>query len=203
MRWVVGRDLTLSLMGVPRPQRNQVDRTYRGGIAKFIEDSIQAVFTGLPIQENYFWRVYLTGRYSKECCPEYLKEDNFAKLKGGMVDAIRLHTGSLLEFLKGGTEPISRFVLLDHMDWLSTHRHAILRQQWQAISDRADAKTRILFRSGGLHVDYVDPIPVTREGTTRPLGEWLHYDRDLANSLHARDRVHTYGSFHIADLNAA
>jgi len=203
MRWVAGRDLTLSLMGVPRPQRLQVDRTYPGGIARFIEDSIEAVFTQLPFQDNYFWRVYLTGRYSKECCPEYLKEENFARLKGGLVDVIQLSTGSLLDFLLHGTERISRFVLLDHMDWLSTHRHAVLRKQWQALFDRAHAQTRILFRSGGLTVDYVDPISVTRDGTTRPLGEWLRYDRDLASRLHSKDRVHTYGSFYIADLNAA
>ena len=29
------------------------------------------------------------------------------------------------------------------------------------------------------------------------------YRRELAAELHARDRVHTYGSFYIADLNAA
>jgi S-adenosylmethionine-diacylglycerol 3-amino-3-carboxypropyl transferase len=28
----------------------------------------------------------------------------------------------------------------------------------------------------------------------------LEYDRDLAAELHAKDRVHTYGSFYIADL---
>ncbi|MBX9678446.1 MAG: BtaA family protein [Gemmataceae bacterium] len=203
MKWVAGRDLTLSLMGVPRAQRQQVDKTYPGGIAKFIEDSIQAVFTKLPFQDNYFWRVYLTGSYSRECCPEYLKEENFAKLKGGLVDRVETYTGSVLRFLNSGDEKISRFVLLDHMDWLSTHRQPILRHQWQALSDRADEHTRILFRSGGLTVDYVDPIPVRREGVTRPLGEWLKYDRTLASQLHEQDRVHTYGSFYIADLNAA
>lgn len=203
LRWVVGRDLTLSFLGVPRAQRVQVDKTYPGGIAQFIHDRIETVFTKLPFQDNYFWRVYLTGRYSRACCPEYLKEANFAKLKGGLVDCVQPYTGSLLGFLQEGREPISRFVLLDHMDWMSTHRQAILRQQWQALSDRAAAHTRILFRSGGLSVDYVDPIPVTRQGRTRPLGEWLAYDRELAAELHACDRVNTYGSFYIADLNAA
>ena len=41
----------------------------------------------------------LTGRYTPECSPEYLKPDNFAKLKGGLVDAVRPHTSTLLEFL--------------------------------------------------------------------------------------------------------
>ena len=34
------------------------------------------------------------------------------------------------------------------------------------------------------------------------VGELLTYDRTLAEELHSRCRVHTYGSFHIADLAA-
>ncbi|EMI19810.1 hypothetical protein RMSM_03261 [Rhodopirellula maiorica SM1] len=30
----------------------------------------------------------------------------------------------------------------------------------------------------------------------------LNYHSDLATDLHSRDRVHTYGSFYIADLAA-
>jgi S-adenosylmethionine-diacylglycerol 3-amino-3-carboxypropyl transferase len=30
----------------------------------------------------------------------------------------------------------------------------------------------------------------------------LTYHRELATELHEKDRVHTYGSFHIADLAA-
>ena len=46
IRWMLGRDTTLSLVGVPRPQREQVERHYVGGIAKFVEDSIEAVCHG-------------------------------------------------------------------------------------------------------------------------------------------------------------
>src|SRR5262249_8922762 len=63
LRWAMGRDLTLSFLGVPRPQRHQIDRTYPGGVRKFIEDRIEIVFTKIPIHDNYFWRVYLTGEY--------------------------------------------------------------------------------------------------------------------------------------------
>ena len=34
------------------------------------------------------------------------------------------------------------------------------------------------------------------------VGELLTYHRRLAAELHEKDRVHTYGSFHIADLAA-
>jgi S-adenosylmethionine-diacylglycerol 3-amino-3-carboxypropyl transferase len=203
LRWVMDRDATLSLLGVPRPQRQQVDRTYPGGIVQFIEDRLEAVFTRLPMHDNYFWRVYLNGSYSRECCPEYLKADNFARLKEGLVDCVSVHTSSILDFLEGNPGQISRFVLLDHMDWLSTFRQRILDRQWQGIVDRAAPRSRLLWRSGGMRVDYVDPIEVTVAGRRRRVGELLTYDHNLAAELHPRDRVHTYGSFYIADLALA
>jgi S-adenosylmethionine-diacylglycerol 3-amino-3-carboxypropyl transferase len=203
LRWVMDRDTTLSLLGVPRPQRQQVEQTYPGGIVRFIEDRLEAVFTRLPLHDNYFWRVYLEGSYSPQCCPEYLKPENFARLKEGLVDRVSVHTASILEFLKRHPGQISRFVLLDHMDWLSTFRQRILQQQWQALVEKAAPGARILWRSGGMRVDYVDPIEVTLGGMRRRVGELLTYDRDLAAELHSRDRVHTYGSFYIADLAIA
>jgi S-adenosylmethionine-diacylglycerol 3-amino-3-carboxypropyl transferase len=200
LRWTMDRDTTLSFLGVPRAQRRQVEHSYPGGIAKFIEDRIEAVFTRLPLADNYFWRVYMTGRYTPECCPNYLKREGFAQLKAGRVDCLHLQTGSLLGFLEQHPGKINKFVLLDHMDWLSNNANPILRRQWQALVDRAAPDARILWRSGGLRVDYVDPIEVKSGGKQKRLGDLLCYQRELAEKLHQQDRVNTYGSFYIADL---
>jgi S-adenosylmethionine-diacylglycerol 3-amino-3-carboxypropyl transferase len=200
LRWTMDRDVTLSLLGVPRAQRRQVEASYPGGIAKFIEDRIEAVFTRLPLRDNYFWRVYLTGQYTPDCCPEYLTRNGFAQLKAGRVDCVRVYTGALLNFLEHYPATISRFVLLDHMDWLSSLDNPILGRQWQALVDRAAPDARVVWRSGGLYVDYVDPIEVKSRGRTKRLGDILHYHRALARQLHQQDRVGTYGSFYIADL---
>ena len=61
-------------------------------------------------------------------------------------------------------------------------------------------RTRAIFRSAGLRVRYLDPLRVHFRGRETALGGLLRYHRDLAAELHARDRVHTYGSFYIADL---
>lgn len=203
IRWIVGRDTTLSLVGVPRPQRLQVEHEYTGGIAQFIQDCVEAVFTRLPLVDNYFWRVYLTGEYTPACCPEYLKRENFERLKGGLADRVSVHTASVADFLRGHDGQVSRFILLDHMDWLSTFLQPVLEAEWQAIVDRAAPGARVLYRSGGLNVGYVDPIVVTVDGRRRRVGELLTYHRELAAELHQRDRVHTYGSFYIADLATA
>lgn len=203
IRWLMDRDGALALVGVPRPQRAQIERSYVGGIVQYIEDCVEAVFARLPIQNNYFWKLYLTGGYSPECCPEYLKPENFERLKGGLAGRVSVHTTSILDFLTRHEGGISRYVLLDHMDWLSTHQHPVLACQWQAIFDRATPDARAIWRSGGLRVDYVDPIQVHVAGKNRRVGDVLRYHRDRAAELHDRDRVHTYGSFYIADLATA
>ncbi|HIM30276.1 MAG TPA: DUF3419 domain-containing protein, partial [Planctomycetes bacterium] len=38
------------------------------------------------------------------------------------------------------------------------------------------------------------------DGQRRELAEMLTYNETLAEELHEKDRVHTYGSFYIADL---
>ncbi|MFO0944568.1 MAG: BtaA family protein [Planctomycetota bacterium] len=202
LRAAIRRDTTLSLLGVPRPQRRQVERDYVGGIAKFVEDSVEAVFRELPLADNYFWRVYLTGQYTRQCCPEYLREDNFRKLKGGLVDRVTPCTATIREFLARFEGPIHRFVLLDHMDWMASACHPELVREWEAILAKAAPGARLLWRSGGLAVDYVDPLELEYRGSRVRVGELLRYDRPLAARLHRKDRVHTYGSFSIADLVA-
>lgn len=203
IRWFVQHNVVLSLLGIPPSQRHQVERNYRGGIVQFMQDCVEAVFTLLPFRDNYFWQVYLRGAYTPDCCPEYLKPANFRQLKDGLVERISIHTSSLLRFLVNHDVCVSRVLLLDHMDWLSLSDYSVLQQEWQAIVDHALAGARILWRSGGLRVDYVDPIDIVYEGRRCRLGDLLTYHGNLATRLHAKDRVHTYGSLYIADLPAA
>ncbi|WP_166828546.1 DUF3419 family protein [Thalassoroseus pseudoceratinae] len=199
VRWLVRRNSVLSMLGVPKAQRLQLERGHEGGVAEYIMDCIEAVFARLPLHDNYFWRVYMTGSYTKDCCPEYLKRKNFERLKAGLVDRIHTHTTTVTDFLNNHTEPVSRFVLLDHMDWMSVgHRQKWLAEEWQAIADRSAPDTRLIWRSAGLTADFIDSIEIERNQTRNRVGDWLEYDTDLATALHPKDRVHTYGSFYIA-----
>jgi S-adenosylmethionine-diacylglycerol 3-amino-3-carboxypropyl transferase len=200
LRFAINRDTALSMVGVPRAQRRQIETQYEGGIPRFVQDCVEAVFTQIPLRDNYFWRVYMTGRYTPECCPEYLKRENFERLKAGLIDRVSVHTDSVQGFLEKNDVPISRFVLLDHMDWLSDKFFPMLEAEWQAILSRATSDARAIWRSGGLRTEFLNDVRVRQNGSMRPLPEMLEYDRDLAAELHAKDRVHTYGSFYIADL---
>jgi S-adenosylmethionine-diacylglycerol 3-amino-3-carboxypropyl transferase len=203
LRGAIASPWVLALLGVPGEQRHAVERDHGGGITAFVENAIEYVFTRLPLADNYFWRVYLKGAYTEACCPEYLKRENFERLKGGLVDRIAIHTASVAGFLRRHGRPVSRFVLLDHMDWLARSRRDLLTEEWQAIVERAAPGARVLWRSGASSSDAIDALVVGTRFGRRRVGDLLRYQRELAARLHALDRVHTYGSFHIADLSLA
>ena len=200
MTWISKKEITMSLLGVPKAQLAQVQNEYSGGMAKFIQDCVESVFTKVPLRDNYFWWLYFSGSYLKDRCPEYLKESNFNKLKAGLVDRVSTSTMTLVEFFKQTQKPISKFVLLDHMDWLYDNNRKVLHQEWQGIVDASRDNSQVIWRSAGLMNDFVDPIRVAIANGTSTMGDLLKYNRDLAAELHQQDRVHTYGSFYIAQL---
>jgi S-adenosylmethionine-diacylglycerol 3-amino-3-carboxypropyl transferase len=202
MKFAMNRDTTMSMLGVPKAQRKQIEMQYQGGLVKFIRDCMESVFLELPLKDNYFWRVYINGAYTRNCCPEYLKEDNFEKLKGGLVDKISTHTDSVQGFLEKHDGTISRYVLLDHMDWLSDQFFPLLESEWQAILDRAAPNARAIWRSGGLRTDFLEQVQVNLNGEIQNICPSLTHNEPLASELHQKDRVHTYGSFYIADIHA-
>ncbi|GIW99111.1 MAG: S-adenosylmethionine--diacylglycerol 3-amino-3-carboxypropyl transferase [Pirellulaceae bacterium] len=203
LNFAMKRDSTLSLLGVPKAQRLQIDRQYPGGILQFVQDAVEAVFARLPLSDNYFWRVYINGEYTPECCPEYLKPENVQRLRATGVENVSVHTDSVQGFLEKYEGTISRFVLLDHMDWLSAHLFPMLELEWRALLRRAEVGARVLWRSGGLRTDFIDEVTVDYEGKPIKLPSLLRLHTDWAAQLHQRDRVHTYGSFYIADILSA
>lgn len=199
LRWVSRRAATMSALGVPRSQFIQIEQNYAGGMAKFIEDCLEAVFAKLPLKDNYFWHLYLFGYYSRQCCPEYLKEENFATLKKN-IDKLSTHTSSLLDFLNTDDYPFHKVSLLDHMDWLYQKHSPILREQWQSLLSRSTSETKIIWRSASLKVDFIDNLPVKVRNQWNYVGDHLKYESEKARNLHTQDRVHTYGSFYIAQV---
>lgn len=198
IRWISRRGATMSFLGVPRSQFLQIEKFYAGGMGKFIEDCVEAVFAYLPLKDNYFYRSYVFGSYTKQCCPEYLKEENFLKLRG-LVERVNTNTNSVLGLLKTTDKTFSKFVLLDHMDWLYQNQYSVLQEQWQEIFNRATENAKMIWRSASLKVEFVDPISVQIKGKRTTVGQELKYNHELSQSLHRQDRVHTYGSFYIAD----
>jgi S-adenosylmethionine-diacylglycerol 3-amino-3-carboxypropyl transferase len=202
MNWVLSSQLTMNMLGVPHPQRKEVEHQHADGVAGFIRESIEYVFRQIPLTDNYFWRVYMQGSYTRACCPEYLKEANFYRLKSGLADRISVHTDSVTGFLQNSGQQISRYVLLDHMDWMSSYRPDALVEEWQAIFNSASQEARVICRSAHQWPSYLQNLIIPDGQQRYRLVERLRFYPELAASLQAKDRVHTYAGFHIADVIA-
>lgn len=188
-KWLIKRNTTLALLGVPAAQRNMIDEQNEGGLLSFIQASLQKVFTELPIRDNYFWRVYLTGSYTPACCPNYLKARHFDFFRNS-IPKIQLHTSYLTEFLKNNPGSYSHFILLDHQDWL-THSHPeLLENEWALIIKNARPGAKILFRSAGSGKDFLPDF----------VNDKVDFHTEETDRLHTKDRVGTYGSTWLAEL---
>ena len=200
VNWTLSRQLTMSLLGVPHPQRREVQEQHQRGVAGFVRESVEYVFRQLPVWTNYFWSVYVRGGYTETCCPEYLTRDGFSALKSGLVDRIELHTCTVTEHLRASEQPISKLVLLDHMDWMSSYYPEELSEEWSHILHRATPDARIIFRSAHAAPAYLERLELGPE--RKRLSDRLVFHRDLADRLQLLDRVHTYAGFHVADVAA-
>lgn len=71
--------------------------------------------------DNYHYHLCLTGRYTPESCPLYLKPEAFASLQSNAaraLDAFRLHTDSIVHVLRGlEDDSLTHAIVMDHMDW--------------------------------------------------------------------------------------
>lgn len=186
-KWLIRQQATMTMLGVPSTQRAMIKNEYQDGLVEFIRQSLRKVFTELPISDNYFWRVYLTGSYTQDCCPNYLRECYFEQLSQS-VDDIETHTSTLLNFLKQHPGEYSHFVLLDHQDWMADAKPELLAEQWKLILDNASVGARILFRSAGSSLSFIPDF----------VFDHVSFQPERTATAHRRDRVGTYESTHLA-----
>lgn len=72
------------------------------------------------VRDNYFYSGYILGYYKPDCCPRYLKKENFLKMRK-FLEKGKLHLvhGTLLSAIDNADTPITVASLLDHMDWMT------------------------------------------------------------------------------------
>ncbi len=185
--WVVNRHLTMSLVGVPRAQQELFIDKYDKGALGYIKECLRKVFTQLPLHDNYFWRLYLNGEYTEDCCPLYLKEEYFGQLRSN-IENIKTHTTTITDFLKENPGTYSHFILLDHQDWLAEHNVQALEEEWELILANSRPGTRILLRSAAHEVDFFPDFVIDQ----------VEFEKELTAQTHKEDRVGTYASVYMA-----
>lgn len=179
----------MSLVGVPAAQTRLIDRSHPEGLAGYIRDKFRRVMTEVPSRDNYFWRVYTTGSYTLDCCPNYLRRENLKPL-ASHLDRIAIHNQTISQFLRSNPGKYSHFVLLDHQDWLAWHRPDELREEWEMILANSRPGTRILLRTAGLDASFIP----------EDIRQRLTFHEKKTEALHLTDRAGTYGSLHLAEV---
>ena len=187
--WLIRQRMIMTLLGVPAPQIKLIENHYPGGMTAYVKDKLRHVMSELPARENYFWRVYITGSYTRSCCPNYLRMENLATLTA-RAGRVTPHTCTVSDFLKKNPGTYSHYVLLDHQDWLAWHAPEALAEEWELILANSRPGTRILMRSAGLDLSFV-PSDVRAR---------LRFFPQRTEPLHVTDRVGTYGSLHFAEV---
>lgn len=187
--WLLRQPTLMTLLGVPRPQIKLIQDSYPGGLTSYVKDKLRHVLSELPIADNYFWRVYMTGSYTLGCCPNYLKQENLPVLSS-RVGRLKSYTTTVSNFLREHPGAYTHFVLLDHQDWLAAHDTDALLEEWELILANSAPGAKILMRSAGINIDFVPESIRAR----------LRFFPERTEPLHQLDRVGTYGSLHFAEV---
>lgn len=187
--WLVNRSAILALLGVPRAQIRLIRQHHPKGVAGYAHEKLRQVLTAVPMRDNYFWRVYLTGSYTSTCCPNYLKKEYFSLLQEN-VRNVATYNLTLSEFLRRHPGKYTHFILLDHQDWLAGHDPESLREEWRLLLANSQPGTKILLRSAGAELDFLPP----------GVKSLVRFSPALTRMLHQQDRVGTYGSVHLAEV---
>lgn len=175
----------LYLAGVHPRQFDLIDG--RHDIYAYVKERIEYALTQVPIRDNYFLSMTISGRFRGGHVPPYLLEENFETLRKNL-DRVQVVNGWLGPFLD--TQPagsINKFNLLDIFDWMTPEQ---FEGTLQSVIRAAAPGATIIYRSGSYRLD--PPASIAQRLTPRS---------ELARELLAGDRSATYGSFYIFSVN--
>lgn len=136
--------------------------------------------------DNYFYRVCLTGKFSHNCCPRFLEEKYFDKLKAELPASQRMIISTSFfveELLK---RKYTKVILMDHVDWLGQREIDVL---CAALNKQVVPGGRVIWRSASRSPHYAKDIAKA--------GFEVHAIRST-NTERYMDRVNMYASFYVA-----
>ncbi len=190
---VIGKmPVTMFGLGIPPQQYDELRRDLAAGgsVIDIYRERAKRLACDYPIGENYFaWQAF--GRKydteNRQAVPEYLKEKNYETLKAN-VNRLQTKIGSITEEIK--QNPIgtfNRFVFLDAQDWMNSEA---MTELWQAIAQKAESGSRIIFRTAGATSPIEKNLPTDLQSK-------FNYRQEFSQELFKQDRASIYGGFHL------
>lgn len=186
-RLVVNRFVLWWVAGVPSNQAKLIHQDGRD-LAEYLATCFDGLARGSHVNtSNYFYRAVLTGKFAKGCCPRFLREDDFRRLKEeGLLDRITIVTGHFdAELAK---RHHTRVILMDHADWLSKGECTALAR---SLARSVPPGGRVIWRSASKRPPYVDDIAAAGFDASRCD---CHHEAGKS----CLDRVNMYASFWVA-----
>lgn len=184
--------VTMFGLGIPPQQYDELKKDLGdgGSIIDVYRERTKRLATDYPIYENYFaWQAF-ARKYdteNRQAIPEYLKQENYAKLKSN-AENINTKIGSITDEIKNKPQnSFNRFIFLDAQDWMNSET---MTELWQSIADKGDANSRIIFRTAGA----TSPIETNLPESLR---EKFVYEEAFSKELFKQDRASIYGGFHL------
>jgi betaine lipid synthase len=169
--------------GVPKAQVNLItkqDATKMSCYAARVLDGI--VHNSHLKSENYFYYNCITGSFSRDNCPSYLKPDNFENLRSGRINALHIVNSFFLPALSSRQYDVA--ILMDHVDWLTAEQ---AKEVAEALGKQIRPGGRVIWRSAAVHPPYVQMI--------EDAGFLVRCVNRVTEDSPYLDRVNMYASF--------
>ncbi len=194
IKWLTSHPSSLYGLGIPPAQYEALAACADGNMHQVLRDRLAKLCCDFDINENYFaWQAF--GRHyggtGQNALPPYLQERYFETISS-QTQKVSVHQTSITDKLRAQAKnSVDRVVLLDAQDWMDDET---LNDLWQAITQAAAPKARVIFRTAGF--ESILPGRVKEETLSR----WT-YHKNLSQELNKKDRSAIYGGFHIYEFN--
>ncbi len=188
--------VTMFGLGIPPQQSDELKKELSAGasIVGIYRERAKKLACSFDIKDNYFaWQAFARKYDTVNRCavPEYLKEDNFDRLVEN-APKVRTAVGSITDkIMKMPVGTFNRFVFLDAQDWMDAKALTAL---WSEIADKAERRSRIIFRTAGSASPLESTLPVELMKRFSPQNE-------ESARLFEQDRSSIYGGYHLYVVN--
>jgi len=137
------------ISGVPKRQIDLITERDERSIIEYLKH-VANVFCEIKLDNNHYYYLVTHGKYTKDCCPLYLKEENYETLiKSVSQGSIEIKDGTFLESLQ--QKLYSKVILMDHMDW-----NDVLYNTNLARALSINCSDMILLRSASVFPPYIE-----------------------------------------------
>ncbi|KAF6256794.1 hypothetical protein COO60DRAFT_1656840 [Scenedesmus sp. NREL 46B-D3] len=153
-------------------------------IEKYLARTVDGIAENSHLRKsNYFYYNCITGHFLRDNCPSYLRETEFSRLHGGLINRLTIASGFFLDELRA--RKYTKVILMDHVDWLG---EAYVRELAATLAQQVLPGGIVIWRSASLSPPYAQAIA----------GAGFAVTCLQCASDGYMDRVNMYSSFYMA-----